>query len=160
MLKVIYSKHSSIKGECSPLRQGGGQMLIKDLISRSPLTINYGASLYQAAQIMVREEIGLLPIVDPNNQRKVIGVISERDFVKVFSTNKDLKDLKVENAGTMKNVITIKETDNIAKAAQLMIKHNIRHLIVVDDENNLVGVISIRDIMKIDKILKTIAETF
>lgn len=135
-------------------------MLIKDLISRSPLTINYGASLYQAAQIMVREEIGLLPIVDPNNQRKVIGVISERDFVKVFSTNKDLKDLKVENAGTMKNVITIKETDNIAKAAQLMIKHNIRHLIVVDDENNLVGVISIRDIMKIDKILKTIAETF
>lgn len=134
-------------------------MLVRDLVLHAPFTINYGSSLFQAAQVMVEKEIGLLPIVDPNDQRKVLGVISERDFVKAFNKYKSLERLKVEDVGTMKNVITIKQSDTVARAAQLMIKHNIRHLVVVDDENKLVGVISIRDIIKMDKILKMVSET-
>jgi len=134
-------------------------MLVKDLVLSTPFTINYGSSLFQAAQIMVEKEIGLLPIVDPNDQRKVLGVISERDFVKAFNKHKSLEKLKVEDVGTMKNIITIKQSDSVARATQLMIKYNIRHLVVVDDEDKLVGVISIRDIIKIDKILKMISET-
>lgn len=134
-------------------------MLVKDLISKSPFTINYGSSLFQAAQIMVEKNVGLLIIVDPNDQRKVLGVISERDFVKAFSKYKNLESLKVEDVGTMgNNVITIKQSDTIARAAQLMMEHNIRHLVVIDDENKLVGVISVRDIIKTNKILKAISE--
>jgi CBS domain-containing protein len=67
--------------------------------------------------------------------------------------------LKVEDVGTMgNNVITIKQSDTIARAAQLMMEHNIRHLVVIDDENKLVGVISVRDIIKTNKILKAISE--
>lgn len=137
-----------------------GAMLVKNLLSRPPITVKYGSSLREAAQIMVKERIGLLPIVDPNNPRKVLGVISERDFVKAFSIGESLHLLKVEDVGTMEKIITVKQFDTISKAALLMAQHDIRHLIVVDEENMLVGVISVRDIIETEKILEMITKAF
>lgn len=57
---------------------------------------------------MVRENIGVLPIVNPENPQNVLGVISERDFVKALSICKEPQKLKVEDVGTMRNIITIK----------------------------------------------------
>ncbi|MEM1547314.1 MAG: CBS domain-containing protein [Candidatus Methanomethylicia archaeon] len=135
-------------------------MLIKDILSKPPVTVKYGTSLHEAAQIMVRENIGILPIVNPENQRNVLGVVSERDFVKAFSIHKEPQKIKVEDVGTMGNIVTVKQSDTISKAALLMIQHNIRHLIVVNDENLLVGVVSIRDIIETQKILEMIAKAY
>lgn len=134
-------------------------MKVKSLVKREPVVVELGTPLRQAAQIMVRENIGLLPIVSPTDRRRVLGVISERDFVRVFASQRNLDDLNVEDAGTTERVVTIREDASLAEAARLMLENNIRHLVVVDGEGKLVGVVSIRDIVRIDELLKLTAET-
>lgn len=129
-------------------------MNVKSLIKREPIVVEIGTTLRTAAQIMVRESIGLLPIVSPSDHKKVLGVISERDFVKAFAQHRGLDDLNVEDVGTMGNVVTISEDDSVANAAKLMFENNIRHLVVVDSAGRLAGVISIKDIIKIEELLK------
>jgi len=116
--------------------------------------VELGTSLRQAAQIMVREGVGLLPIVSPGDRRRVLGVISERDFVKAFATQRGLDDLNVEDVGTMGDVVAIREDASVGEAARLMLERGIRHLVVVDSEGKLTGVISIRDVVKIDEMLR------
>ncbi|UNQ73622.1 CBS domain-containing protein [Infirmifilum sp. NZ] len=129
-------------------------MEVKKLLRREPIVVELGTSLRQAAQIMVREGVGLLPIVSPGDRRRVLGVISERDFVKAFATQRGLDDLNVEDVGTMGDVVAIREDASVGEAARLMLERGIRHLVVVDTEGKLVGVISIRDVVKIDEMLR------
>ncbi|MEZ0345597.1 MAG: CBS domain-containing protein [Infirmifilum sp.] len=129
-------------------------MEVKSLVKREPIVVELGTPLRTAAQIMVKENIGLLPIVSPGNNRRVIGVISERDFVKAFATHRGLDELNVEDVGTMNNIVTIRDEEQVSKAAALMCENNIRHLVVVDKDGLLVGVISIRDIIRIEELLK------
>jgi len=129
-------------------------MEVKKLLRREPIVVELGTSLRQAAQIMVREGVGLLPIVSPGDRRRVLGVISERDFVKAFATQRGLDDLNVEDVGTMGEVVAIREDASVGEAARLMLERGIRHLVVVDTEGKLTGVISIRDIVKIDEMLR------
>jgi len=129
-------------------------MEVKKLLRREPIVVELGTSLRQAAQIMVREGVGLLPIVSPGDRRRVLGVISERDFVKAFATQRGLDDLNVEDVGTMGDVVAIREDASVGEAARLMLDRGIRHLVVVDAEGKLVGVISIRDVVKIDEMLR------
>ncbi|PLJ78464.1 CBS domain-containing protein [Infirmifilum sp. SLHALR2] len=129
-------------------------MEVKKLLRREPIVVELGTSLRQAAQIMIREGVGLLPIVSPGDRRRVLGVISERDFVKAFATQRGLDDLNVEDVGTMGDVVAIREDASVGEAARLMLDRRIRHLVVVDAEGKLVGVISIRDVVKIDEMLR------
>lgn len=133
-------------------------MQVKKLLKREPIVVEIGTPLRQAAQIMVREGIGLLPIVSPGDRRRVLGVISERDFVKAFAAQRGLEDLNVEDVGTMGSVVTVREDASVAEAARLMLEKGIRHLVVVDGEGKLVGVISIRDIVRIDEMLRLASE--
>ncbi|AKG38466.1 MAG: CBS domain-containing protein [Infirmifilum sp.] len=129
-------------------------MNVKSLTSREPIVVEIGTPLRVAAQIMVKEKIGFLPIVSPSDHRRVLGVISERDFVRAFAQHRGLDDLNVEDVGTMEGLVKIREDEEVSKAAQLMLEHNVRHLIVVDKNDKLVGVVSLRDIVKIEEILE------
>ncbi len=120
------------------------QMRVRDLISRpKPITIRKDASMIEAAKLMADERVGFLVVVADDDERKVLGVLSERDIIDAFGYGKD--DVKVEDI--MKtNVVYVYEDDPISKAAKLMKEHNIRHLVVLDREEKLVGVLSIKDL--------------
>ncbi len=120
------------------------QIKVKDLISRpKPITVRRDASLKEAAKLMADERIGFLVVVADDDEREVIGVISERDIINAFGYGKD--DIKVEDM--MKtNIVHVYEDDPISKAAKLMKEHNIRHLVVLDRDGKLAGVLSIKDL--------------
>ena len=85
-----------------------------------------------------------------NKTNKVIGVCSGRDFIhKVASLNKNPDEVKVKDIATFGDkIIVAKKTDDIETCMNKMLFKNIRHLLIVDDKESFVGLISIKDIVK------------
>ncbi|MCG2881117.1 MAG: CBS domain-containing protein [Vulcanisaeta sp.] len=127
---------------------------VDKLIKREPIVISENATVRDAVNLMARENVGLLVIV--NNAGKPIGVISERDVIRALASGKDL-NARVTEVGTVGRLITISPRDSIYKAALLMNDNKIRHLVVMDGDK-LRGVISIRDIISEERIVSRLAE--
>lgn len=94
---------------------------------------------------MVQNNLGLLVVSSAKDKTKLLGVISERDIIRSISSGSKLPE-SVDEIST-KNVITVKADSDVAEAAKSMNKHGIRHVVVVDDRNVPVGVVSMRDLV-------------
>lgn len=100
--------------------------------------------MLEAAKLMVDNNMGLLVIIEPGN-KKLAGVISERDLMKAIVSGRTLED-KVDVVST-KQVVTVKASSEVAEAAKAMNKNRIRHVVVVDDRGEPLGVVSMRDLV-------------
>lgn len=112
----------------------------KDLFSVSP-----NSTVREASNLMKEKNNGLV-LVFSND--KLVGLFSERDLLnRVFAKDLDLDQTKVEDVMT-KKIITSTEEDNIYLTLKTMKKHNIRHLPILNSDNNCVGIVSIKDIVE------------
>ncbi len=119
------------------------------------ISVTPDKTVREAAKVMANKGIGFLVVVDSSDPRKVVGVLSERDIIRALASNKE--DAKVEELMT-KDVVTVKDTDTLYRAAKLMREHGIRHLVVVNEDGIPVGVLSIRDLTYEEGALKALAE--
>ncbi|QXJ27458.1 CBS domain-containing protein [Saccharolobus shibatae] len=119
-------------------------MYVADLIVRNPVTAKPEMSIRDAAKIMRKENLGSLIIVDETN--KPIGIITERDILRAVA-DEILLDSPVSTIMT-KGLITISPDKDVTEALIIMYQNNVRHLAVVGQNGELVGVISIRDAAK------------
>ncbi len=119
------------------------------------ISVTPDKAVRDAAKVMVNKGVSFLVVVDSSDPRKVVGVLSERDIIRALASNKE--DAKVEELMT-KDVVTVKDTDTLYKAAKLMREHGIRHLVVVNEDGIPVGVLSIRDLTYEEGALKALAE--
>lgn len=93
--------------------------------------------------------IGCLAVTDDSN--KVIGVCSERDYIKkVSSVGQDINKLKIKDICTIgPNIIVARKTDSLETCMHKMLFKDIRHLLIIDDNNDeCLGMISIKDLIK------------
>ncbi len=131
-------------------------MLIKDWMSKSPVTARPATSIMKAAKLMKENGFGRLPVVDDNGD--LVGIVTDRD-IKEASPSKAttldmhelyylLSEIKVADIMT-KKVITVGPEDTVEKAAVLMLRHNVGGMPVVDAANKVVGVITDSDIFKV-----------
>ncbi len=120
-------------------------MNVGDIVQRTLITIPSGKTVLDAARLMVENNMGLLVICDAMDKTKPAGVISERDIIKTIASGGRL-NAPVDEVST-KQVITVKASSEVAEAAKAMNKHRIRHVVVVDDQGGLVGVVSMRDLV-------------
>lgn len=116
---------------------------VYDVIYRELISISPNTSLGEAIKIMAYHNIGFLPIVE---NEKLIGVISETDIIKIIANDGNLNDSIYKYAN--KSPITVSKETTVRDAVELMIKNNIRHLPIVDNSGKLIGVISVKDIIK------------
>lgn len=106
-----------------------------------PVTLTLAAKVQDAKENMTNFKIGGIPIVD--DQGKLQGIVTNRDLR--FEKNNDRPIVEVM---TDKNLITVKQGTSLADAEEILQSHKIEKLPVVDDANNLVGLITFRDITK------------
>jgi IMP dehydrogenase len=109
-----------------------------------PLTVTPGQSLSQVLEQMHNHNISGLPVVDPKND-KVVGIITHRDVR--FET--DLS-LKVSELMT-RDLVTAHEHLPAEECKKLLHKHRIEKLLVVDRDNRLVGLVTIKDLQKAEQ---------
>ena len=110
--------------------------------------ISEDASVKDAVNRFTAFNIGCLAVTDKNS--KVVGVCSERDFIsKIASYEKDMKETKVKEICTYTPIIIAKKDDSLETCMNKMMFKDIRHLLVVDDKNEeFIGMISIKDLIK------------
>ena len=127
-----------------------------EIIARKPpITATPEMRIKDVARIMAERRVGLVVVVDGRQPDVAIGVVSERDIVKAVANNVDL-NLPVKEVMTSP-VITVEGDEPIWNVAKIMRQHNIRR-VVVTKGGRLFGVISIRDLVSEESVLKSLIE--
>ncbi len=119
---------------------------VGELVRRELITAYPADTLLDVIDKLAKYEIGALVVVSPAEGRRPLAVISERDVIKALAMRMPLST-PVE-AFMSTRLITISSEETVDKAADLMLANNIRHLVVVDPDGSLRGIISIRDVLK------------
>ena len=123
-------------------------MLVKTLLaekSRELITINPQTSIDEAMDIMIKNKIGCLLVIDKDET--LTGIVSDKDIFKAIHQAKgEYHSLKAEDVMTSAVIVGM-PNDELASIAWIMQKNWVRHIPIVD-EGNLVGLVSQRDILK------------
>lgn len=106
-----------------------------------PVTITADKTVDNALSMMKKFKIGGIPVVDNNN--KLIGIVTNRDLRFEKNVNK-----KIKNIMTSENLITTQIGINLDEAADILQKHKIEKLPVIDKNGTLIGLITYKDIVK------------
>lgn len=108
---------------------------LKYIMKKNLFSVSPNSTVREASNLMKEKNNGLV-LVFSND--KLVGLFSERDLLnRVFAKDLDLDQTKVEDVMT-KKIITSTEEDNIYLTLKTMKKHNIRHLPILDSDNNCV----------------------
>jgi len=121
-------------------------LTISDIMRKKLETIEEMASVQEAAKKMKDKDVSSLLVVDTNGKPQ--GLVTERDLARKVCIN-DVHTSTVTNKEIMSfPLITINATSSPSMAADMMLQNNVRHLLVVDDKDNVnkpIGMITPRD---------------
>ena len=108
----------------------------------NPVTISPNKNLSDALNVMKKENISGIPVVEEISN-KLVGILTNRDVRFATDENQLINELM-----TSKNLITVKDEVGTKEAKNLLHKHRIEKLIVVDNEFRCTGLITVKDIEK------------
>jgi len=118
-------------------------MQVREIMSSGVECIGPDASLADAARKMKDLDIGALPVCE---QDRLSGIITDRDIVvRAIATGKDPQSTKVKDAMST-DVCCCSEDDDIQEAARLMKEKQIRRLVVMNQDQRIVGIVSLGDL--------------
>ena len=125
-----------------------------DIVKRSesgmindPLTVSPDVTLADLDKLCGRFHISGLPVVDKDN--KLVGIITNRDMR--FIASEDYDRLKVSEVMTRENLITGPSDISKEDAHDLLAKHKVEKLPLVDSEGRLTGLITVKDFVKTEQ---------
>lgn len=129
---------------------------VSDLMRKNVFTIRDTASIQNSAKEMNNRKVSSLLVVDRNGKAKCL--ITECDLVRKVCI-KNVRTSEVKNKQVMSSpLITINSTSSPSVAADLMLKHNVRHLLVVDENSEdiekPIGMITPLDFTKYEEFLR------
>jgi len=112
----------------------------------------------KVAQLMKSENVGSIPVVENEQTKKLIGIVTERDLtLKVLAEELDPKSTKVEAVMT-RQVVTCLAEDDFQKALEAMSEHQVRRIPIVNNKNKILGMLSQADVaMRYDHPKRTMA---
>lgn len=112
---------------------------------RTPLSVAPDDSVFAALEMMAKYDVGALLVMEG---ARLAGIFSERDYArKIILQGKSSRETKVREIMTDK-VFCAKPELTVDEAMAIMSQKHIRHLPVMTDDNNLLGIVSIGDLVK------------
>ena len=115
---------------------------LSDVMTPDVVTLSAGASVGEAAKVMVRGGFGSVVVVQG---RMLLGILTERDVLRAAAAEDDLRAASVERWMTPEPETALPDLDT-EEAASLMLSRGFRHLPVVLD-GELLGMVSLRDVL-------------
>ncbi|SCX18563.1 CBS domain-containing protein [Nitrosomonas eutropha] len=125
-------------------------MTVSEICNREVRTIQRDGSVLEAARMMRQYHVGALIVIDKVNDRVIpVGVITDRDLVvEVLATGLDKEAITVDDVMTQE-LFAVKENTAIHDAINFMRRKTIRRLPIINDNGELVGILTTDDIMEI-----------
>jgi len=115
--------------------------LIGTYMTKDPVTVTPDTTIYEAAKLMIELGISGLPVVRSNS---LVGLLTKTDLIRYFAEKMggvfSVRDLM------KKDVITVRETDNVKKAAKIMMEKGVKRLIVTDSARKILGIVTETDL--------------
>jgi CBS domain-containing protein len=118
-------------------------MLVSEVMHKGVSSVQIHDSIKKVASLMKREDIGAVPVY--KNERPV-GFVTDRDIVVSCLAEGASTDHPVSQAMT-RDIITVREKDDLSLASKLMRENQISRLLVIDEGNRPVGMITLHDII-------------
>jgi CBS domain-containing protein len=123
-------------------------MKVERLMTKDVQSCTLEQSLNDVVYVMWERDCGCVPITSEDGYGRVVGMLTDRDAcMAVYFNGTDLKQLRARDAMSP-GVHACKPSDTIAEAEQLMQTAQVRRLPVVDEAEQLIGVISLADISR------------
>lgn len=112
---------------------------------RQPVVVSPKDTVHHALQVMADNDVGAVLVMDGE---KLVGIFSERDYArKVALCGKNSRDTRIEEIMTHK-VAYVTPENTLDECMSLMTEHHFRHLPVLDENQQVIGVVSIGDLVK------------
>jgi len=127
-----------------------------EVMTKGPVCCLPNDSVAKAAELMKSENIGSIPVIENEQTRKLVGIVTDRDLaLKIVSEGRDAKSTNVEAVMTRK-VVTCLANDDLQKALDAMAEHQLRRIPVVNNDHKIVGIIAQADVAtRVDQPEKT-----
>jgi CBS domain-containing protein len=116
---------------------------IRDRMVSDVVTVEPGTSVVDAAKRMIQEKKGPLPVVEGD---RVVGMVTDRDVIaRVVAEGRDPSACSVDDIAT-RELVTARPDQEVDEARQLMAEHQLDRVLVTEEGDRLVGIISEADI--------------
>ena len=116
-------------------------MNVSEVMTPNPRTVELSDTIQDAARIMREEDTGAVPVVE---EGRVVGMVTDRDIVIRAVADGDF-EATIDDI-VSDDVVCATAEMTTAAAAELMGEHQIRRLPVVDDDENIIGIVSLGDL--------------
>jgi CBS domain-containing protein len=121
-------------------------MYTNEVMTKDPVCCVPDDMVAKAAELMESMNIGSLPVVENEQTKKLVGIVTDRDLaLKVVGKRLDAKSTTVESVMT-RNVVTCLLGADLQTALDAMSEHQLRRIPVVDNDDKLVGIIAQADV--------------
>ena len=118
-------------------------MQLKEIMTRRVKTVRPDSTLTEAANIMLAEDVGSLPVSDDAN---IVGIVTDRDItIRGTAKGLDPKKTKVSEVMT-RDIHTCPAGYDVKDASKLMEDKQVRRLVVMDTDNRPIGIVSLGDL--------------
>jgi CBS domain-containing protein len=117
---------------------------VKSAMNKAVLTVGPSHTLREASKAMVARKVGAAVVTDPDGQGA--GIVTERDVLRALADGSD-PDLETVGTHLTSEIVYAAPTWTLEQAAEAMMRGGFRHLVVLD-EGEVVGILSVRDIVR------------
>jgi CBS domain-containing protein len=133
-------------------------MLVHEVMSRKLITLKPDDVAYTAVKLMISNKISGLLVLE---EGKAVGVVTMKDvFKNVLLAEKNVHETPVRDIMS-KPVLSVHPLKRIEKAAEAMSRHHVKRLAVMDDNKNIMGIITAMDIVsKIPELIDVMFKTW
>ena len=137
-------------------------MKARDIMTQNPRVVTPETSVQEAARLMKTEDTGVLPVVDSEGSRRLVGVITDRDIA-IRVVGDGMSSAQVRDAMSA-NPKTCRPDDNVKDVLQAMSDSQVRRIPIVDDGGAVVGIVSQADVVletdgrKVEKTIEKISQ--
>ena len=129
-------------------------MLVKHVMSSPAICIDVNTTIEEAIKTMEERNLGFLPITKND---ELVGVVTDRDILLRGKNKKS--NTHIDKIMTNETLHLVSHSDPLEEAGRIMSAHNVRRLIVVED-NLIKGVITSKDLLYQDDLLPYIKQTY
>ena len=123
-------------------------MKAQDIMSKNPATVTPTTRVRQAALLMKKEDVGVVPVVEEGTSgKKLVGMLTDRDIaIRLVADGKNPDECEVRELMSA-NPKTARADDDVSRVMDLMGREQVRRVPIVDERGALVGIVAQADVV-------------
>jgi CBS domain-containing protein len=123
-------------------------MKARDIMTSDPRCVTPDTSLQEAARLMKDEDVGLVPVVERQGSRRLVGLLTDRDItIRVVAEGRDAVGTPVRDVMSA-DVTSCRVDDSVDEVMRTMGEEQVRRIPIVDERGDLVGIVAQADVVR------------